>query len=330
MDQQPDHSTTPIGVYDRSEASAFERPNVVAIVVCVVWVVVSIGLVIWASGQEDTTALRWLLSVLVVVLPVGLIWVAMSARHASRIMSEESKRLNGAVDSLRKSYVSQAQAGRSEQLPSISRKLEEIAAAQKKTEAAMTVFSSTRTPLPDEAPTLQAGQQTTMDLETPEAEVAPNPLTYDDFIRALNFPKTAEDVEGFAALRRALKDRQVGLLVRASQDVLTLLSQDGVYMDDLHPDLAKPEIWRKFAGGARGRTIATLGGVQDRSSLALTAARMKKDPIFRDAGHHFLRLFDQTFSKFEAEASDAEITEFAGTRTARAFMLLGRVAGTFD
>ncbi len=34
-------------------------------------------------------------------------------------------------------------------------------------------------------------------------------------------------------------------------------------MDDLRPDRAKPEVWRKFAKGERGRTIAGLGGVRD-------------------------------------------------------------------
>ncbi|EAU43416.1 hypothetical protein R2601_13830, partial [Salipiger bermudensis HTCC2601] len=50
----------------------------------------------------------------------------------------------------------------------------------------------------------------------------------------------------------------------------------------------------------------------------------------RDAAHHFLRLFDKGVARFTPEASDAEITELANTRSSRAFMLLGRVAGTFD
>ena len=101
-------------------------------------------------------------------------------------------------------------------------------------------------------------------------------------------------------------------------------------MDDLRPDRARPEIWRQFAQGTRGRAVAPLGGVRDRTSLALAAGRMKQDPIFRDAAHHFLRLFDKTFAEFETRASDAEISGLSDTRTARAFMLLGRVAGTFD
>ena len=38
----------------------------------------------------------------------------------------------------------------------------------------------------------------------------------------------------------------------------------------------------------------------------------------------------QMFQDFEATATDAEITALSETRTARAFMLLGRVAGSFD
>jgi hypothetical protein len=112
--------------------------------------------------------------------------------------------------------------------------------------------------------------------------------------------------------------------------VLTLLSQDGIYMDDLTPDRARPEFWRRFAAGERGRAIAALGGIRDRSSLALAAGRMRGDVIFRDAAHHFLRNFDRAIAGFIPEATDQEIGEMAETRTARAFMLLGRVTGTFD
>lgn len=119
-------------------------------------------------------------------------------------------------------------------------------------------------------------------------------------------------------------------IIRAAQDVLTLLSQDGIYMDDLTPERARPELWRRFAQGERGRPLAALGGIRDRSSLALSAARMRQDTIFRDAAHHFLRQFDRTLAEIEQTATDAEIAALSETRTARAFMLLGRVSGVFD
>ena len=79
-----------------------------------------------------------------------------------------------------------------------------------------------------------------------------------------------------------------------------------------------------------GRAVAALGGIRDRDALALTAARMREDTIFRDAAHHFLRLFDRALVGLEDGASDDELADLSQTRTARAFMLLGRVAGSFD
>jgi hypothetical protein len=57
---------------------------------------------------------------------------------------------------------------------------------------------------------------------------------------------------------------------------------------------------------------------------------MKEDPVFRDACHHFLRTFDKTLAAFEPEAVDGEMEALAHSRSARAFMLIGRVSGTFD
>ena len=172
-------------------------------------------------------------------------------------------------------------------------------------------------------------EQPTLALGTP-AEDLRAPLSLGDFVRALQFPENPDDRDGFRALRRALEDRNVAKLIRAAQDVLTLLSQEGIYMDDLKPDRTRPDVWRRFAGGERGRAIAALGGVRDRSCLALTAGRMREDPVFRDAAHHFLRTFDRCFVEFEQHANDADLADLADTRTARAFMLLGRVTGTFD
>ncbi len=299
----------------------------------VVWLVISAAFFLF-SGDDGTDGLRFLLTLMVIFFPVGMIWVAAVGSRSSRIMREESARLQTAIDAIRHAYIAQNQAGGRDQAPhpSIVKKLEEIADAQKKAETTLAMFTSTRAAqiaVQAGAPDPETGDQPTLALGTP-AEALQPPLSNSDFIRALHFPETADDKEGFAALRRALKDRPSAQLVQAAQDVLTLLSQDGIYMDDLRPDMARPEMWRRFAKGERGRTIAALGGVRDRSSLALTAGRMKQDPIFRDAAHHFLRLFDKGFARFENTASDAEISDLASTRTARAFMLLGRVTGTFD
>ena len=323
-----------LGLYDRPRRAAISGIEIIAIALSLIWL--GGALVFFFMAPEGTSfdGLEFLMTMLAVFMPVGMIWVAATAAKSIRVMREESQRLQAAIDGIRNAYVTQAQQAAVHREPSVTKKLEEIAEVTRKTETALATFQSSRRNEPASvaakpAPTVELDEQTTLELGTPVEDLSP-PLPVDDFIRALNFPETAEDEVGFASLRRALQDRKAGQLVQAAQDVLTLLSQDGIYMDDLRPDLARPEIWRQFAGGARGRSIAALGGVRDRSSLALTNARMKQDPIFRDAAHHFLRLFDRMIADFETRASDADITAMSDTRTARAFMLLGRVAGTFD
>lgn len=327
---QPDQENerpTSLGIYDRPEKSGVTSIEIAAGVLSLIWLVVSVVFLV-LPGQSQGSG--FIVTFLAVFMPVAMIWVAATAMRASRVMREESARLQTAIDAIRQAYVLQQQRAASTYEPTVTKKLDEIAAATKNAENALATFSSKRRePAPDNQPAPAPGDQTSLALGTTAEEIAP-PLTTDIFIRALNFPETEKDTEGFNALRMALKDRKTAQLVQASQDVLTLLSQEGIYMDDLRPDMARPEIWRQFAQGARGRSIAALGGIRDRSSLALTAARMKQDPIFRDAAHHFLRRFDNMIVAFEANASDADLTSLGDTRTARAFMLVGRVAGTFD
>jgi hypothetical protein len=302
-------------------------------VLSVLWVV---GLtLIFVFGRSDLGAqagfdpLTFVMTLLAVFLPVAVLWIGIASARSARIMRDEADRLHAAIESVRLGALGPPAR------PAFERKLEEIAQAQKKTEAAIATFASVRTALPPPprkigtpapVPAI-ASDQASLALAT---EAVPPPLASADVVRALNFPESVDDTEGFRAMRRALSDRQMAQLIQASQDVLTLLSQDGIYMDDLRPDRTRPDLWRRFAQGERGRTISALGGVHDRSSLALAAGRMRTDTIFRDAVHHFLRKFDQTLTGFEKRATDSELTELGDTRTARAFMLLGRVAGTFD
>lgn len=340
MPERKETPATPLGIYDRSGKDRITGIELTALILSALWLLgAAVFFVVLEPGSAtpDTGgALRFIMVMLAVFMPVAMIWVAATAARASKVMREESQRLQAAIDAIRKTYVADNQNRNTTSEPSVARKLDEIAAAQRKAETALAMFTSTRdatpalVPLRHQAePTEDSDSQVALPLGTPAEDLRP-PLERADFIRAMNFPETAEDRDGFAALRKALKDRQSAQLIQAAQDVLTLLSHDGIYMDDLRPDMARPELWRRFAAGERGRAIAALGGVRDRSSLALSAARMKQDPIFRDAAHHFLRLFDRMFAQFAETASDAEISGLSDTRTARAFMLLGRVAGTFD
>ncbi|KJS41109.1 MAG: hypothetical protein VR71_19975 [Roseovarius sp. BRH_c41] len=326
------------GFDTKSDTDGVTSIELIAVALSALWLIGTaiFFLVLAPSGEAGGSALHFVIVLIAVFMPVAMIWVGATAARTSRVMREESRRLRAAIDAIRNAYVTQSQALGQTVDKTVSQKLDEIAAAQRKTETALATFSSIRVGLPEPRPVLapapspvDPGDQVSLPLGT-SAEDMQAPLERSDFIRALNFPDNPEDKVGFAALRRALKDRPTAQLIRASQDILTLMSHDGIYMDDLRPDMARPELWRRFAGGERGRTIAALGGIRDRSSLALTAARMKQDTIFRDAAHHFLRRFDRMFTQFAETASDAEISELSETRTARAFMLLGRVAGTFD
>ncbi len=331
-----------LGIYSRKGSGGITAAEIIALALSLLWIFGVIMFFTFApkgDGLVQLDPIVFVMKLLAIFLPIAVIWVGAAAARSARIMRTESERLQSAIDAMRHTYVTQAQSGNMGVKPSVEKKLDEIAAAQKQTESAIATFTSTRErrdaqslatkPAISSSEPDKMDEQTSLALGTTAEDIAP-PVSISDFIRALNFPETADDREGFAALRRALQDRSVARLIQAAQDVLTLLSQEGIYMDDLQPDRSRPEIWRKFAQGDRGRSIAALGGVRDRSSLALTSGRMKQDPIFRDAVHHFLRQFDKTFVEFEAGASDQEIVALSDTRTARAFMLLGRVTGTFD
>ena len=325
-----------LGVYGRKGHSAITAAEIIALALSLIWI---IGVIVFftfapqGDGFTQPEPVVFVMQFLAIFLPIAVIWVGALAVRSAHIMRTESARLQASIDAMRQTYVAQAQSGIIGIRPSVEKKLDEIAAAQKQTETAIATFSTSRrqsAPVKlTTAPADENSDQTSLALGTTAEEIAA-PILTSDLIRSLNFPENADDREGFSALRRALKDRNAARLIQAAQDVLTLLSQEGIYMDDLKPDLARPEIWRKFASGERGPSIAQLGGVHDRSSLALSSGRMRQDVIFRDAVHHFLREFDKAYVEFETGASDSEITQLADTRTARAFMLLGRVTGTFD
>jgi hypothetical protein len=282
----------------------------------VLWLLVAL-IVPWLAGglASASDPLRPVIVAVSVLAPVALIWVAARAARAAREAADDIRRLNFALASLRQSMLADRQA----------RAIGAAAPARGPSAAAPSTAAAARPADPATATEAQAS----LALDA-EAEEAGPDLSHAELIRALHFPDDASDEAGFAALRLALRDRRTRQLIQASQDVLTLLSQDGIYVDDLASDPSRPDIWRRFARGERGGAVAGLGTTQDRDSVAIATNRLREDAVFRDAVHHFLRLFDRRLTAFEPEASDEEIMRLADTRTARAFTLLGRVAGIFD
>lgn len=324
-----------LGVFGRQKPG-MASADVIAILLSVFWLLsVVVYFIVLRPESGEPGTLEFVVAILAIFLPIALIWMGATVAKMARAMREESQHLQVAIDGMRQAMIGQAQTSGMGIKPAVEKKLDEITKLQRRTEQAVSALRSgptsslptlVATPVAD-APK-PASDQPSLDLDTPELQQQPE-LSAGEFIGALDFPENEDDREGFQMLRRALAFPNTSRLIQASQDLLTLLSQDGIYMDDLQPDRARPELWRRFANGDRGRELAGLGGIHDRASLALTSGRMRSDPIFRDAAHHFLREFDRVFAEFEKTASDAEIIKLADTRSARAFILLGRVMGTF-
>lgn len=340
MSDSPATPPVDLGIYGRPPVKpGLDATDRVALLASAAWALTSVVFLSVAGvGSGDALGpLRFVIVTLALLLPIALIWIAAIALKSARVIRDESERLQASMDAMRQIYVSQAQIAATTMGPNVERKIDEVVKAQKRAEETLAQFAGqTQSYMPPpHAVTPQVGDVRSDAAGFQEAlsfgNLPPVPsANMPDFIAALNFPETADDKAGFDALKRALADPRAAVIIRASQDVLTLLSQDGIYMDDLAPDRTRPDVWRKFATGERGPAIAGIGGIRDRSSLALSAARMRNDTIFRDSVHHFLRAFDRSLSQSADRMTDPEIAAFSETRSARAFMLLGRVAGLFD
>lgn len=300
-------------------------PHLARVVALVLWIASGLGFAAIADfGAMDALTLAAL--ALACFMPVVVISLGLLVAVATWSLTHETRHLQGTIDELRKSLL-QDKAAQSADAPQ-TQALDDLKAAQAEAETDLAMFFSQRKrpstgvtpPLPDQQPLFAE----------PEGRLPEALPPVETLIRALNFPETEDDVAGFAAMRIALANPRLSPLIRAAQDVLTRLAQEGIYMDDLRPDRARTEFWRAFAQGTRGPLVAPLGGIRDRSCLAITSGRMRSDPEFRAAVHLFLREFDRVFATFEPTADDSQITALADTRSARAFMLLGRVSGVFS
>jgi hypothetical protein len=149
--------------------------------------------------------------------------------------------------------------------------------------------------------------------------------------RALDFPRDADDLEGFAALAAAVKDPLVSDLLQAAEDTLTLLAQHNVYMEDLTVEAASPEDWAAFINGARGPAVAAVGGVREAEAIDTVRALNRHDAIFRDTAMHLMRRYDVMMRRaLEAPSGAHRLPDLANTRTGRAYMLAARAVGAFD
>ena len=163
----------------------------------------------------------------------------------------------------------------------------------------------------------------------PEEEAPARP-DWPDLVRALDFPRDAEDREGFRALKAALRHHSLAQTLQAAEDVLNLLSQEGVFVDELPVAPFDAGAWRRFMAGRRGPEVTGLGAISDARALDAARGLMRSDPIFRDSALFFQRRFDGVLGEFASRAGDPELEALAGTRSGRAFMMLARLSGSLD
>ncbi|WP_051928119.1 hypothetical protein [Palleronia rufa] len=336
------------GAY-RPELSALGRFGV-AWGATVAWLLIAaVGLFGMTGGEADLDPVRIMVVPVMVFGPIAVIWMA-------AVLSRRLAALTRAVARLQDAAPAAANAGTDD----LALRIERLAAGQKAILAAVARSSApaeTRAPPapaqrpapPRPAPPRPAAAPPAASAPAPApAATAPAPsapsgpeldlddhegrsaLAAADLIAALQFPEDPDDKQGFRALRAAMRDHHGRQIVTAAQDALTLLSQDGLYMDDFAPRPAAPDAWRRFARGARDADTRAVGGVEDDGVVSLVALRLRSDAVFRDTCQHFIRFFDRLLAREEPRLSDAELLLLADTRSARAFMLLGRAMGTFD
>lgn len=258
---------------------------------------------VWLFGAESTprSGIAQLGSLVAMILPFALIWLAAVAADSLIELRAEASALRLVVDALRRDMASPASirvAGDAGDSRTAAQK-----AAPQKTSGSIVAAS-----------------------DAPGGQVE---ITAKTLILSLNFPDGPDDHDAVEALHIALNDSELARLIRAAQDAITLLAGKGVYMDDLVTHLPLAEDWRDYVAGGRGRDLSALAGIGDEAAKEKVLRLLQQDEIIRDAIHHFLRQYDRILSREAPKLSDDQLVFLSDTRSGRAFMLLADVSGNF-
>lgn len=317
--------------------SVFEgREVLIAAVLSVVWLILLagygagyFGLLGDLAEPRDAAFLEIVFFLMVLVLPLSLVWLGSAMIRRSFEIQDEARRLERQVRELQSGSgtkgVSQPRI-KDNRVAALQMTVSELTGKIKHMEAALTTVSQQQAALHEST---AKPAQTSLPFEEAPEVATDTPLEWSDFVRALDFPRDEKDTAGFRALRHAKRNEDAAKLLQAAEDILNMLSQEGIYMDDMRPIVCDARHWRAFASGTRGAAVSAVGGIDAPEALERITTRNGKDQIFRDTTLYFLRHFDFVLRAFADGAQDAEIQLLADTRTGRAFMLLGRSAGMF-
>jgi hypothetical protein len=330
----PQQRLVPKGIERRRKID----PVRVALIASAAWLVVigayAIGFFAGAAQPEvpQPRALSVLLFLLGGLGPVALMLLAASLLAQVEAIRQELARLTGTSSPALQGEGVQRYARQAAQqsaqtlarLEAIERLLGQIGPSTGQGTPSLAARRTTAPP-PDEAETDQASLPLAEDDAAPAVRVP-----WADIIRALDFPRDADDQRGFDAVRSAIRDPQVAQLLQAAEDVLTILAADGLHMEDFAPEHASLGAWRSYGDGTRGKAVAAIGGITDEAALERTRDRLRADPIFRDAGLVFVRRWNGLVTRILAEmGEDPALRDAADSRSGRAFMLVARAMGVF-
>ncbi|MEL6680081.1 MAG: hypothetical protein AAFQ51_15345, partial [Pseudomonadota bacterium] len=247
------------------------------------WALMAVGYLLTAA---PTTGLGWMAALLTGIVPVAMIWLLAVLFKQVEDLREDVAFLMDRVGKGREareevSLLHQLRHDTERDMRDLRARLtaaeEAMLATRREAGAAQTeLFAApvTEPAAPVEAP---AVSEPTLPMAAPPDLPPSGSRDWALILRALNFPENEQDLAGFKALREATQDRSVAGLLRAAEDVLNLLAQDGIYMDDLVPHATEVDHWRRFAAGERGAALEPLAGIDDEGALGTTRARMRRD-----------------------------------------------------
>jgi len=315
----------------------------IGLLVTVAWVILVILFFIFSSqtlAEAFGTPLIGILTLLSIILPIVLVWTLALTAHATQRLKKEANEIRAEMRLVAGELRETADRFPNDQ-QTIVKQLKLIAEMTIANDKRLQQIKQEQTPTPqidvvemnktifgDFTAPAEDGQIALPLQVSEDAELPPMPV--EDVIAALNFPDNAQDKAGFRALRRAMRDRRLRQMLDGAQFVMSQLTEEGIFMDDLNPDRAVTDAWRRLAGGASGKEVSTVGGVRDKAVLALAKGRMKTNREFRERVHYFLRAFGDFFTDLEPRLKNHEITDLTDTRTARCYMVMARATGAFD
>lgn len=328
-----------VGPFDKLIPRSFldGREITIAVVLTTVWIILLLGYGLGYFGflgdlaePRDAAFLEVVFFLMVLILPIAMLWLMTAMMRRSFQIQDEARRLERQVRDLQagggggSSSVSQPRI-KDNRVETMQQRISDLTAQIKQMETTVTSVAQMQAAMQSQ---VGSGEQTNFKFEEVE-QVSEEALSWADLIRALDFPRDEQDADGFKALRHAKRDENAGQLLRAAEDILNLLAQEGIYMDDLRPVISPARDWRIFAEGTRGVAVTGVGGIDAPEAAERIEARNRKDQIFRDTSLYFLRRFDIMLRALVETATDAQVQALADTRTGRAFMLLARSAGMF-